>query len=159
MKGFKLTSCSSSSFPTLSWRKVRAPLDVSDIGLTSNGALTPNTQTQVLSPTPCFQWPDSLPCQTVDDLLDLDTCTYGYLTTSVLDLLQDGYHTIDQHLRMLHTKVEVGSFLIRLREMRRQSEAPAVGSAGSRKRRQSEAPAVGSAGPTATLARCAAPRA
>ncbi len=32
---------------------------------------------------------------------------------------------IDQHLGMLNTRVKVGSFLIRLRAMRRQSEAAA----------------------------------
>ncbi len=58
-------------------------------------------------------------------MLDQHEAKHEYLETAVLELPEDRSGMIDRHVRMLNTKVKVGSFLIRLREMRRQSEAPA----------------------------------
>ncbi len=57
------------------------------------------------------------------EVLDQHEAKHEYLTTASLNLPQDRFAAIDQHLRMLHTKVKVGSFVIQLREMRRRSEA------------------------------------
>ena len=57
------------------------------------------------------------------EVLDQHEAKHEYLTTASLNLPQDRFATIDQHLRMLHTKVKVGSFVIQLREMRQRSEA------------------------------------
>ncbi len=59
------------------------------------------------------------------EILEQHEAKHEYLKTSILNLPQDRYDMIDQHLRTLHTKVKVGYFLTRLREMRRRSETPA----------------------------------
>ncbi|MDZ7619087.1 MAG: hypothetical protein U1E05_18930 [Patescibacteria group bacterium] len=59
------------------------------------------------------------------EVLDQHETKHEYLATSILELPADRSDMIDRHLRMLNMKVKVGSFLIRLREMRRQSEAAA----------------------------------
>ena len=59
------------------------------------------------------------------EILEQYETNQEYLKTSILNVPQDRFATIDQHLRTLHTKVKVGYFLTRLREMRRQSETPA----------------------------------
>ena len=59
------------------------------------------------------------------EILEQHETKHEYLKTSILNLPQDRFATIDQHLRTLHTKVKVGYFITRLREMRRQSETPA----------------------------------
>ncbi len=59
------------------------------------------------------------------EVLDQHEAKQEYLQTSILELPEDRSDMIDRHLRMLHTKVKVGSLLMRLREMRRQSEAAA----------------------------------
>ena len=54
------------------------------------------------------------------EVLDQHETKHEYLQTAVLELPEDRSGMIDRHLRMLNTKVKVGSFLMRLREMRRQ---------------------------------------
>ena len=59
------------------------------------------------------------------EVLDQHQTKHEYLETSILELPEDRSGMIDRHLRMLNTKIKVGSFLMRLREMRRQAEAAA----------------------------------
>jgi len=57
------------------------------------------------------------------EILEQHEVMQDYLKTSILDLRQDRCHMIDQHLRTLNTKVKVGYFLSRLRELRGRSDA------------------------------------
>ncbi len=59
------------------------------------------------------------------EVLDQHEAKHDYLETAVLELPEDRSDMIDRHLRMLNTKVKVGAFLARLREMRRCGEAAA----------------------------------
>ena len=57
------------------------------------------------------------------EILQQHEAKQEYLNTSILNVPHDRYHLIDQHLRTLHTKVKVGYFLSRLRELRGRSDA------------------------------------